>query len=249
MDIDRGRCLEGSCVEGIGLFDYIDGKRYAGEFKLGEPHGNGVMVWPNGDRYEGSFKFGKRHGSGRMIYSSGLEVKQVWYLDRNADTARKELEAKQYAERVTGNGDDAFQWGKLVALAMGAAAGGMGHLDSATQVQLAGGMVADSMPGQQGISNTQSALNQRLEALKAEPGAASDGAVTSPQKAALRHYHLAYTCPSGAKLDTDVPYRTDACLQVKIEFAKVMACNEAGSFQRVQQNCQRVCGDMNCSEK
>ena len=36
--------------------------QYTGEEKNGEPHGQGVMVWPDGLRYEGEFQHGQLWG-------------------------------------------------------------------------------------------------------------------------------------------------------------------------------------------
>jgi hypothetical protein len=49
-----------------------------------------------------------------------------------------------------------FQWGKFAALATGAAAGGLGKLDTSTQMDVLGKIAMDSMAGNEGISNLQS---------------------------------------------------------------------------------------------
>ena len=36
-------------------------------------HGNGVYLWVNGDKYEGQFIDGKKHGIGNIKYSAGEE--------------------------------------------------------------------------------------------------------------------------------------------------------------------------------
>lgn len=167
-------------------------------------------------------------------------------MDQNAADARARLEAKQYAERAHAN-ESGFQWGKFIALSAGALAGGMGHLDSAKQIEFTGSLIADSMPDQQGVSNFQQTINKYSSA-PSTSGYGNSASGTASQKPAMQHYSLRDKCPSGTPIDIQVPYRTQACLNVKIEFAKAYACNDAQSFSRVQQNCQRVCGNSTCSE-
>lgn len=77
--------------------------------------------------------------------------------ERLAREAEAERQRKLQAEQ------NSFQWGKFAALAVGAAAGGIGELDSATQANVVMGMMQDSMAGQQGVSNMQSAVNSSLQ--------------------------------------------------------------------------------------
>lgn len=78
-----------------------------------------------------------------------------------------EARARQQAEQESG-----FQWGKLAALGVGAAIGGVGHLSAEAQTKLITGMTKDSMAGQQGISNFNSAAAdigaQQKAAMEAE---------------------------------------------------------------------------------
>lgn len=82
--------------------------------------------------------------------------------------ARKQREAS--AERRRHESDSGFQWGKFAALATGAAIGGIDNLDAATQAQLVGGMVSDSMPNQKGTANTQSVASDRVIAPQIQTG-------------------------------------------------------------------------------
>ena len=60
----------------------------------------------------------------------------------------------QAAEKETG-----FNWGKALAMGAGFAIGGIAEMDTQTQADIIGGIIIDSMPGVEGISNTQSAVN------------------------------------------------------------------------------------------
>jgi hypothetical protein len=71
--------------------------------------------------------------------------------------AQAEAARQAAAQRAAQGGG--FQWGKLAALTLGAVAAGVGDLDAGTQANLLLGAVQDSMAGNQGMSNLQSAAS------------------------------------------------------------------------------------------
>ena len=60
-------CLRGNCNTGSGTIKLQDGSKYSGEFKMGQPHGKGIMYYTNGNKYLGKWKNGNRHGKGKLI--------------------------------------------------------------------------------------------------------------------------------------------------------------------------------------
>ena len=58
-------------MEGKGVEQWPDGKRYEGDFKQGKKDGQGTFEWPNGNKYIGSWQSGKQHGFG--IWISGKD--------------------------------------------------------------------------------------------------------------------------------------------------------------------------------
>jgi hypothetical protein len=46
-------------MEGKGIENWPDGRRYEGDFKNGKKDGEGTFEWTNGVRYIGSWKNGK----------------------------------------------------------------------------------------------------------------------------------------------------------------------------------------------
>lgn len=159
-----------------------------------------------------------------------------------------ESEGKQALEERIAESKGAFDWTKFSALAVGGLIGGMAGLDPAKQVELVGAMLADSATGQEGASNTLATAG-RLASAQNRNQSSQGAASTVAQPPARKTYSLQHTCPSGTKLDVMVPYRTEACRTAAVEFAKVMACNEAGSFSRVQRQCTQACGNQNCTEQ
>ena len=45
--------------DGQGEFYYLDGSKYAGEWKKGKPHGKGELIFYNGNNFEGQWRHGE----------------------------------------------------------------------------------------------------------------------------------------------------------------------------------------------
>jgi hypothetical protein len=74
--------------QGRGMLIYANGDQYNGQFGMGLPQGQGVMVFgrtrgPNaGDRHEGQFDRGLRHGPGRYVFADGTSWQVECQYDR-----------------------------------------------------------------------------------------------------------------------------------------------------------------------
>ncbi|MCB0550667.1 MAG: caspase family protein [Phaeodactylibacter sp.] len=76
-DVQSG-CISGDCSNGKGTLAYIDGSRYAGQFRQGKPNGQGVFYYPNGDQHTGEFQNGVPHGKGSLRMASGQLTEGHW---------------------------------------------------------------------------------------------------------------------------------------------------------------------------
>ena len=75
-------CNKVECLNGRGEYFYKDGSRYVGEFKGGDPYGEGICYYASGDRYEGQWRNHAPHGEGKMYFRSGRVVGAVWRAGR-----------------------------------------------------------------------------------------------------------------------------------------------------------------------
>ena len=54
-------------MNGRGVFNCPDGRKYEGDFKNGKKEGEGTMEWTNGTKYVGSWRNDMMHGDGIYI--------------------------------------------------------------------------------------------------------------------------------------------------------------------------------------
>ena len=65
-------------MHGYGIYIYVDGVRYEGQFSNDKKEGFGIYYWIDGRIYEGYWHKGKQHGIGsytdpnKKIYKKGL---------------------------------------------------------------------------------------------------------------------------------------------------------------------------------
>ena len=68
--------------EGIGIFIYVNGKRYEGGWKNDKIDGRGIMFYKNGDKYDGYFANNKKEGKGTYYYNNGNTYVGDWKNDK-----------------------------------------------------------------------------------------------------------------------------------------------------------------------
>lgn len=69
------------------------GEVYMGQFKDGQPHGEGKSYWPNGDWHKGEYFQGVKHGAGLYIWSKE-ESSYQGYWENNVRTGKGTFKEK-----------------------------------------------------------------------------------------------------------------------------------------------------------
>lgn len=91
------------------------------------------------------------------------EQQRIAEEERRAKVAEAERLRQQQAAADKSND---FQWGKLAAMGVGAAIGGVGHLSSEVQTKILTAAIKDSMGGQEGMGNVVEVTNSRSNTSK-----------------------------------------------------------------------------------
>lgn len=73
-----GKCIEGDCKNGTGVYLWENGIRYEGTFLKSNMEGEGTYYWPNGTTHKGTWKAGRQHGEGIYTTADGRQKIGVW---------------------------------------------------------------------------------------------------------------------------------------------------------------------------
>lgn len=65
-------------ISGIGIYSWLDGRMYKGEWKDNNMDGYGVYQWRDGRKYEGQYKEDKKHGFGIYYWADGRKYEGYW---------------------------------------------------------------------------------------------------------------------------------------------------------------------------
>jgi len=85
------RWMDGSIYEGDyqndvrhgkGRFLWANGESYVGVYLQDERTGKGIYHWPDGSYYDGDFLVGKRHGKGTYHSADGITYQGEWFDDQ-----------------------------------------------------------------------------------------------------------------------------------------------------------------------
>jgi hypothetical protein len=85
-------CNKEECASGIGIYNYVDGSRWEGEFADGEPSGPGMCTYSNGDVYFGQWSVDKPEGYGAMYYADGRKITGFWTAGKPIENAQTKEE-------------------------------------------------------------------------------------------------------------------------------------------------------------
>lgn len=87
----QGRCIQGDCLNGNGIWQYTSGARYEGPFIQGKRQGYGKVTFSDGSRYSGEFYQDFRQGEGVHMLSDQSVYSGRFYRDHYHGTGRMQF--------------------------------------------------------------------------------------------------------------------------------------------------------------
>ncbi|CAD8070303.1 unnamed protein product [Paramecium primaurelia] len=64
---------------GQGVYQWVDSRKYEGQYENDKEHGDGLFIWPDQWMYKGQWQFGMQHGQGIQYNPQGKEREGIWY--------------------------------------------------------------------------------------------------------------------------------------------------------------------------
>ncbi|MBR9882669.1 MAG: hypothetical protein GYB21_03015 [Oceanospirillales bacterium] len=165
-------------------------------------------------------------------------------VEKAADDSASKLRQKddQIAASIAQQeSQSSFDWGKALALGVGAVAGGLGNLDSASQTEILGAIVADSFSGDSSISNLQSTVNSLNAELQQVSRSASPGVQGGQGGGISIDENYSFTCPSGRSDNIRIQAKSQSCAQAMKRYAKAAGCNLIDELESAQQSYYSAC--------
>ena len=66
-------------ISGIGVYSWLDGRRYEGEWLENNMEGMGIYIWNDGRMYQGEYKDDKKHGFGIYTWADRRCYEGYWF--------------------------------------------------------------------------------------------------------------------------------------------------------------------------
>jgi hypothetical protein len=249
-----------------GVFTRGDGDRYVGTFYFFHDAYNEQETAPSTLPRNGTYimvgdylpKSGRsRAGIYYALLVEGLvtvgwvEADEKFLADfeagRRQQVAYYKEELRREQEEAASGG---LSFAQILALGLGAAMIGSVDIPAADALQIGTAFATDVLSG-----GETSALNQFIatqhSAAAASAGARASGIGVTGGRSATASYkndQVTISCPSGVSSTIPISYRTSACRNAMITFAKVYSCNLIDDMASAGQACQSACGDPQCRE-
>lgn len=247
-----------------GVFTRPNGDRYVGRFlyfhSVHDEEEKAASALP----YDGTYLM-----VGSLVRKSG-EMKEAVYYNLmqpgmpmrwiEADEAfLKEIEesnrqqvnyVKEQIRLEQEESEGGLSFGQILALGLGAAVIGSADIPSADALQIGSAFASDLLSGGETNALNRLIVDQQSASASAA-GASASGMDTGTASAASVMYmndEVSITCPSGVSSVIPVSYKTEACRDAMVSFAKVYSCNLIDDFASASATCQNVCGDPQCRQ-
>lgn len=166
------------------------------------------------------------------------------------DTAAKLTKQNQDIEAAIAKQEQSsgFDWGKAMAMGVGAIAGGLGQLDLDSQTKIVSSIIQDSYSGDSSMNNLQSTVNdlnaQMKQVSSGNSGSGSNGSTSSSQSQSFSiDYVYRDTCPPPSSTQIHAPIKTNiqACANAMERYAKAASCNLVDDLEAAQNDYYSAC--------
>jgi hypothetical protein len=179
-----------------------------------------------------------------------IEADETFLREIEASNRQQVAYVKEQIRQEQAEAESGLSFGQILALGLGAAVIGTADIPSADALQIGSAFASDVLSG--GETN---ALNQLIadqqSAAAAAAGATASGLGPNGDVAATATYQndqVTVSCPSGVSSVIPVSYKTAACRDAMVTFAKVYSCNMIDDFSSAAAACQNACGDPQCRQ-
>lgn len=153
---------------------------------------------------------------------------------------------RQIEEQIAQQQDSSgFDWGKAMAMGVGAIAGGLGHLDMESQSKIITGIIQDGYSGDSSMSNLQATvnnLNAQMKQASSNTDSTSNSA-SSGKKTFKYDYIYTDSCPapSKTKIHSPIKANSQACVNAMKRYAKAATCNLIDELDSAQEAYSSAC--------
>ncbi|QUX92299.1 hypothetical protein CYL31_13210 [Marinomonas sp. A3A] len=144
--------------------------------------------------------------------------------------------------------DSGFDWGKAMAMGVGALAGGLGELDINSQTEIISSIIQDSYSNDSSMNNLQATvngLNSQMKQASASQNSLSSGQTNGSGQTQSFSIDFVYrdSCPSPSSTKINAPIKTNsqACANAMKHYAKAASCNLIDDLEAAQSAYYSAC--------
>jgi hypothetical protein len=251
-----------------GVFSRHNGDRYVGTFYFFHDAYNereaAPSPMPQGGTYIMVGDYVPKSGPGHSgiyygwttqgLFNSGwVEADQAFLTEFEEGRRRQVAYYKEQIRQEQREAASGFSFGQILALGLGAAVIGVADIPATDALRIGGAFASDVLSGgktnalNQFISTQQSAAAAAAGGRAAGLGPSSTpGAPPGSATATYKNEQVTVSCPSGVSSVIPISYKTAACRDAMVTFAKVYSCNLIDDFASAGATCQSACGDPQC---
>lgn len=179
-----------------------------------------------------------------------IEADEAFLREIESSNRQQAAYVKEQIRLEQEDAGDGLSFGQILALGLGGAVIGTADIPASDMLQIGSAFAADVLSD----GNT-NALNRLIVDQQSAAASAAGARVSGlgsiygmTASATYRNDQVTVECPSGVSSVIPVSYKTEACRDAMVSFAKVYACNMIDDFSSASAACQSACGDPQCRQ-